>query len=155
YWGKTFFIWPPDPTNDWRSKFFGTTDNTQLWNSNGNWRTPPGNYSINYTAILDWIKNTGSNPFPSQLRAGHIKYYSSIPSSIDPSTFPPSNANERFWKEYIDNVLGLRQTSSSNWTNVVRNSGYGADFPWGNVAVGAPPGDGRYMDYQDNPRRPR
>ena len=22
YWGKTFFIWPPDPTNDWRKKYF-------------------------------------------------------------------------------------------------------------------------------------
>src|SRR5262249_18156040 len=38
YWGKTFFIWPPDPTNDWRKKFFfkddGTTpldDNTKLF----------------------------------------------------------------------------------------------------------------------------
>src|SRR5262245_16821178 len=38
FWGKTFFIWPPDPTNDWRKNYFnyyGTNtsvdDNALLW----------------------------------------------------------------------------------------------------------------------------
>lgn len=154
YWGKTFFIWPPNPTNDWRSKFFGTTDNTKLWDSSGNWKTPAGNYTINYTAILDWIKNTGYNPFPTQLRAGHIKYYSSIPTTISTASFPPSNTDQRFWKEYIDNALGLRETSSGSWTNVIANSGYGPDFTWGTVAITAKP-SGKYMSYTDNPKRPR
>src|SRR5262249_12736073 len=73
YWGKTFFMWPPDPTNDWRTKFFfksnGTTpcnDNTLLFkNAYPGVNDPAGNYVINYKAILDWIKNTGPNPFPS------------------------------------------------------------------------------------------
>ena len=69
YWGKTFFIWPPDPRwaaapipgpdtpsttiatdkapmdkygnyiCDWRRRFFGTNDNTKLWNSSGQWQT--------------------------------------------------------------------------------------------------------------------
>ena len=77
YWGKTFFLWPPDPTNDWRQKFFtypGTNtpmnDNSRLWDNNGNWQAPGQNtYSINYTAILNWIVNTGPNPFPSTLSA--------------------------------------------------------------------------------------
>jgi len=50
YWGKTFFIWPPDPrgASDWRKKFFflanGSTplnDNTRIWDANGNWQDPP------------------------------------------------------------------------------------------------------------------
>ena len=48
YWGKTFFIWPPDPAaaNDWRKKFFenpnGTVcnDDTALYDSSGNWLQP-------------------------------------------------------------------------------------------------------------------
>ena len=33
--------------------------------------SPSGNYIINYKAILNWIVNTGPNPFPPQLRAGN------------------------------------------------------------------------------------
>src|SRR5262249_55152432 len=66
YWGKTFFIWPPDPskdssgnTRDWRGKFFlntggsypsfggAVTDNTKLYDSSGNFQDPSGNYVIN------------------------------------------------------------------------------------------------------------
>src|SRR5262249_5372132 len=28
YWGKTFYIWPPDPTNDWRKKYFFLSNGT-------------------------------------------------------------------------------------------------------------------------------
>ena len=72
YWGNTFFIWPPDPrpADDWRNTYFGVTDNTKLWDAGGNWRDPPGNYTINYKAILNWIKTKGPNPFPPMLRAG-------------------------------------------------------------------------------------
>src|SRR5262249_54253582 len=49
YWGKTFFVWPPDPTNDWRKLYFyysgGTVamdDNSKLWNSSGSWQAPSG-----------------------------------------------------------------------------------------------------------------
>lgn len=171
YWGKTFFVWPPDPkaANDWRKKFFknpgtsvGVDDNTKLWNSSGVWKAPKvsgtNNYDINYNAILTWIKNTGPNSFPSTLRSGRIRYYTTIPNTINTSTFPPTNPDERFWKEYIDYVFGVQQTSSTNYNVVTTTSGYGDDFTWGTIKISAKPNpttDGRYMDYLDNPRRPR
>ena len=76
--------------------------------SNGNWQAPEQpTYDINYTAILNCIKNIGPNPFPSQLRSGRIVYYTSIPSTIDTSSWPPTDLNQRFWKDYIDYVLGV------------------------------------------------
>jgi Flp pilus assembly protein TadG len=182
YWGKTFFIWPPDPRwtsgadptkpsttdpqkdvngnyiCDWRRRFFGTNDNTKLWDSSGSWRTPSaGGYTINYAAILAWIKNSGPNPFPAVLHAGHIQYYTAIPSTIDTSTFPPTNADQRFWKEYIDNCLGLQQTGTSSWSYVGAQTGYGDDFIWGTIQISAPPTGtpAAYMNYTDNPKRPR
>ncbi len=173
YWGKTFFIWPPDPraANDWRKKFFyyyGTTtacdDNSLLWDSSGNWKAPgTGNYSINYTAILSWLKSTGPNPFPSQLQSGRIVYYTSIPTTIDTSAWPPSDLNQRFWKDYIDYCLGVMQTGSNSWTVIDDSNtgyaGYGDDFNWGTVKItaksslsGSPK---PYMHYADNPQRPQ
>lgn len=167
HWGKTFFIWPPDPRTgkDWRTLYFnmpgsstGITDNRRLWNPSGNWNAPGSStYQIDYTAILAWIKQT-PNPFPPQLRAGRILYYDEIPDSIDTSRFPPSDPNERFWKEYIDHVLGVIQTSSSRYTEITDKTGYGDDYTWGTVKISAkPPGSGvkNYMYYADNPKRPR
>lgn len=125
YWGKTFFIWPPDPstgavvakaaggttndtqtTNDWRQRFFknsgtttGVTDNTRLWsNSNPwNWRAPAasGGYDIDYAQIMRWLINCGPNPFPTSLRAGRICYYDALP---DPDASGETDAafNTRF-----------------------------------------------------------
>lgn len=161
YWGKTFFMWPPDPraSKDWRKKFFtcntGAMDNRDLYDTSGNVVTPTaGGYTINYNAILDWIKNSGPNPFPTRLHAGHITYYTAIPSSIDTSSFPPSNKDQRFWKEYIDHCLGLQQTGSSTWTVINPKVGYGDDYTWGTVQITSKPTD-KYMDYLDNPKRPR
>jgi hypothetical protein len=172
YWGKTFFIWPPDPvaSRDWRKKFFyyyGTTtacdDNSLLWDSSGNWTAPGvGSYGVNYTAILNWIKNSGANPFPSRLQSGRIVYYTSIPSSITTTSWPPSNLDERFWKDYIDYCLGFVQTGASSFTLINGSStgltGYGADVTWGTVKItsnstlsGSPK---PYMHYADNPKRP-
>jgi Putative Flp pilus-assembly TadE/G-like len=182
YWGKTFFIWPPDPrpSKDWRRQFFfksdGTTpldDNSLLWDSNGNWRAPSGsagvNYKINYQAIFQWL-NANPNPFPPRLRAGRILYYDSMPSGNDNSInarfwnqFPLNDQNERFWKDYIDYVLGLWQYDSSTWYVVTAYTGYGNDYSWGTPQIvakssltsggpGLPP---PYMNYQDNPKRPR
>ncbi len=185
YWGKTFFVWPPDPMNDWRVKYFGTDKNPDLWDSSGNWRTPT-NYNINYTAILQFIK-TNPNPFPSRLQSGRILYYDAIPDSIS-NSWPPSNQNERFWRDYINYVLGLVQYGNSNYDLVTDRTGYGDDFTWGTVqisprpidtlntlrsngnvtnaqlqtlgltaTVGGPiiPAKVPYMDYRDNPKRPR
>ena len=182
YWGKTFFIWPPQPSGDWRKLYFELTsgaalnDNTQLWDSNGNWQDPPTNYIINYKAILNWIKNIGPNPFPSQLRAGNILYYSAIPSDVPAAAYDPTQPNsnitgvdggtvdQRFWKEYIDYVIGVWLDPFGN----IQNPGsptcsYGPDFTAGSgkaVQISGP--DYKYkswyaafIDPNDNPKRPR
>jgi hypothetical protein len=182
YWGKTFFQWPPDPTNDWRKLYFtypsSTTpmdDNSRLWDSNGNWLAPSSStYAINYAAILNWLQNIGPNPFPSTMRSGRIVYYTSIPSTIDTSSWPPSDLNQRFWKDYIDYALGLIQLSSNSW-EVINNGnggtysgsggegGYGVDFTFGTVKITAKSALTKnvsqnaypYMYYGDNPLRPK
>ncbi len=155
---------------DWRSRFFTyassglpvmDTDSTLY--SSGTMSVPSSSgYTINYAAILDWIKNCGTNPFPNQLRAGGVVYYTAIPSTIDTSTFPPTDPNQRFWKEYIDETLGLQQTggsgSSPSYSNTSSLSGYGADFSWGTVATTGLPGGWpttTYSTYTDNPKRPK
>jgi Flp pilus assembly protein TadG len=160
------------PKCDWRALYFTdtsgnpVTDNTKLWDSSGNWYPPrdsAGNnhYRINYNAILNWIKNTGPNPFPPQLRAGGVLYYDSIPSTIDNSSFPPTDQNQRFWKEYIDEVLGVQQTggtaSSPVYQVVTSYCGYGADFTWGTAQITSPPTGSAApsMNYKDNPLRPK
>ncbi len=173
YYGKTFFIWPPDPRSnrDWRKLYFtypgsstAMDDNSRLWDSWGNWREPSSNtYAIDYSAILDFIKNVGPNPFPTRLQAGRILYYDAIPDTISTSSWPPSDSNQRFWKDYIDYVLGLTQTSSRNY-EIINNgniglTGYGEDFTWGTVRItsrNSLSGNPKpYMRYDDNPKRPR
>jgi len=176
YWGKTFFLWPPDPSstagvpNDWRKRYFtypGSStrmdDNSRLWDSSGNWRTPGSStYAIDYAAILNFIKNVGPNPFPNRLQSGRILYYDAIPDTIS-SSYPPSDLNQRFWKDYIDYVLGLMQTGSSSWTEITDRTGYGDDFTWGTIRITpnssltatGTPAMKPYMHYADNPKRPR
>jgi Flp pilus assembly protein TadG len=173
YWGKTFFIWPPDPrlSKDWRKQFFRKSDdstacddNNLLYDSSGNWKVPAdysnNNYRINYDAILAWIK-ASPNPFPPRLRSGGVLYYDAIPAHIDTSTFPPADNNQRFWKEYIDEVLGLQQYDLSSgrpiYQLVTKYTGYGDDFTWSTAQIYAKPtgGSASYMDYRDNPRRPK
>ncbi|MGL4550138.1 MAG: pilus assembly protein TadG-related protein [Gemmataceae bacterium] len=158
---------------DWRARFFLTTggapllDSSRLYDSAGAMRVPrfdsaDNNYRINYPAVLDWIKNCGPNPFPAQLRAGGIVYYTSIPTTIPTGTFPPADPNQRFWKEYIDEVLGVQQTGgtggSVSYSDVARYNGYGDDFSWGTPsASGQPSGwpTTTYARYTDNPERPK
>jgi len=169
YWGKTFWVWPPDPQNDWRKKYFTypssstqMNDNARLYDSSGDWQ-PPGSstYAINYAAILQFIKNTGSNPFPSRLESGRILYYDSIPDSINTSSWPPTNQNERFWKEYIDYVLGVGQVNSSTYVAITDGSygltGYGRDYQWGTIRITSQSSvhPQAYMHYGDNPKRPK
>ena len=132
--------------NDWRKKFFflsnGSTpcnDNLKLWSSSGNWNNPTGNYVINYKAILNWIVNTGTNPFPSQLRAGNVLYYTAIPTDVPASAYTWSNSNsqitnqdQRFWKEYIDFTLGVWADPFGNIQTPGNPScSYGPDFQAG------------------------
>ena len=62
------------------------SSNLSLWSNAGAWNDPSGNYRINYKAILAWIKS-GPNPFPSQLRAGKVLYYSAIPTDVPASAY--------------------------------------------------------------------
>jgi hypothetical protein len=167
YWGKTFYYWPPDPTNDWRTVYFNfptaKADNSKMWDSNGNLQAPSSSgYQIDYAAILNFIKNVGPSVFPSQLQSGRIVYYSSIPSTIDTTVWPPADLNQRFWKDYIDYVLGVMQVSLTSYVVINNgnngNTGYGADFQWGTVkitALSSLSGNPKpYMHYGDNPLRP-
>jgi Flp pilus assembly protein TadG len=182
YWGKTFFQWPPDPrpTKDWRQLYFTdasnnpVVNNTTLWTSSSpTWNAPYGsstNYHINYKAILNWIKNIGPNPFPPMLQAGRLVFYSSIPTDVPAAAYDHSqpnsnitNSDQRFWKEYIDYCLGVWRDPFGN----VQAPGsptcsYGPDYTWGTLQIsarptGTPPAGSKlaYMNYKDNPPRPR
>jgi Flp pilus assembly protein TadG len=178
YWGKTFFMWPPDPAaaNDWRKKFFflsnGSTpcnNNLKLWSSAGAWNNPTGNYVINYAAILNWIKNTGTCPFPSQLRAGNVLYYTAIPTDVPASAYnwantnsQITNADQRFWKEYIDFVIGVWCDPFGNVQTPGNPScSYGPDFQAGSGVTPTITGPDALFAGQtwiaptDNPLRPR
>ncbi len=188
YWGKTFFMWPPDPrpSLDWRQLYFlnpggggAVSDNTVLWNPSGGTWYPPydsssgqTHYQINYKNILDWIKNVGPAAFPPMLRAGRILYYDQIPADVPASAYdhgqPDSNItdpNQRFWKEYIDYCLGVWRDPFGNVSTPGSPAcSYGPDYAWGTVQISPRPSgpdpDSRgyklaYMNYKDNPPRPR
>ncbi len=139
---------------DWRSRFFGTTNNTTLLNNSGSLDLPGGStYTINYNAFLNWIAQS-PNPFPSQLRAGRVKYYGSIPTAITGSWPSYGSTDQRFWVEFIDHVLGFRQTSAGVYQDISGMAGYGSDFSWGTMAQSNPPSAPPYMSYTDNPQRP-
>ncbi len=142
---------------DWRIRFFGTDDNTVLFQTSGSnigeFDVPQGNYTINYNEILRWLTQT-TDPFPTQLRAGRVKYYGSIPTAIT-GTWPNyGSTDQQFWVEVIDHMLGFRQSASGQYTDISNLTGYGDDFTWGTVAVTAPPSATQYMSYSDNPQRP-
>ena len=140
---------------DWRLRFFGTNDNTKLFSSSGSLNTPGSStYTINYNAILGWIASS-PNPFPTQMRAGRVKYYGSIPTGITGSWPSYGSTDQRFWVEVIDYALGFKQTASGVYTNVSAMAGYGSDFGWGTEATSAPPSAPQSMSYTDNPLRPR
>lgn len=177
YYGKTFFVWPPDPrygvdsdnngiidtsTNsselpdvtspdpnnpafdtsgkpmcDWRRRFFlrgdgshfnPNTDNINrilFRNSTGHVMNDvvssvtsgftasncPGYYRINYSAIMAWLK-TGAKVLPTNLRAGRILYYSSMPTDLTGSG--QNTLDQRWWREYIHYILGVNTWDPTN-----------------------------------------
>ena len=139
---------------DWRLRFFGTQNNTKIFNSSGVLKTPgASNYTINYNEILRWIAQSPS-PFPTQLRAGRILYYGSIPTAITGSWPSYGGTDQRFWVEFIDHVLGFRQTAAGVYSDISDMAGYGTDFTWGTVGINSVPSSTQYMNYSDNPTRP-
>ena len=142
---------------DWRIRFFGTNNNSALFNNSGS-LNPPGSSGMcsatqTYNAILTWLTTT-TDPFPTQLRAGRVKYYGSIPTSITGSWPSYGGTDQRFWVEFIDHVLGYRQTSAGVYQDISAMAGYGSDFTWGGVQRNAMPSATQYMNYTDNPLRP-
>ncbi|MFO0935636.1 MAG: pilus assembly protein TadG-related protein [Gemmataceae bacterium] len=182
YWGKTFFIWPPDPRAewDWRRKFFfdqnGVAFDPQLdsdpyfsgyqsinqallANGTGNTVRPFG-LRVNYPAVLKWIKS-GPQVLPPNLRAGRILYYSSIPNDVDTSTGTPEEVLDKmFWKYYIDYVTGYQYAYNSNLAGI-ENLGWPESttpsvLPTSEYTSGTTVSDPKpYMNYFDNPSRPR
>jgi hypothetical protein len=210
YWGKTFYIWPPDPrwgggtgtpdpTNlsttsgvkdangnwiaDWRRRFFLNSGGT-AWTAGSTAATASidrsllrtaggglmlngsgGNYQVNYTAVLKWIK-TGPQVLPPNLRAGRVLYYSSIPDDVNTATGTAQQQLDKvWWKNYIDFVLGANFTSSGNlygnadsWSSAPQSIYTAGNLnPWaGPNPLTAPwPNVTPYLAYGDSPLRPR
>jgi hypothetical protein len=142
-------------------RFFGTNNNTVLFNGNGlNVNNIGSSFNINYNAILNWISQSVNssgqlvNPFPQQMRAGRIRYYATIPTQITGSWPSYGGTDQQFWKEFIDYTLGIRQTGSNSYQDVSGMAGYGSDFSWGSTQLNSPPSGVQYMNYTDNPPRP-
>ena len=132
YWGKSFFIWPPDPrsaTTDWRQRFFLKTDGTAYTPTGDNDTTNTAGTidsinkimlrngvsgsngdtllggTINYAAVLQWLKSPPM-ALPPNLRAGRVLYYSSIPNDVNTLVgSADEKSDKQFWKKYIDFVL--------------------------------------------------
>lgn len=177
YYGKTFYMWPPDsrtPVNspgqsgyvagDWRQRYFGTSDNSKLWNSSGQWIQ--NGATINYANVLAWL-TSGPQTLPPNLQSGRIVYYSSIPTTVANYT---SNLDQRFWKEYIDFVLGYNsETTTYNPINTLYGQNSSNSFTSNSGVTYGPFGPSiqitatsslthnpkPYMSYTDAPIHPR
>jgi Flp pilus assembly protein TadG len=202
YWGKTFFVWPPDPRpqHDWRLKFFqrsaaagggnldpqGDNDgsvsantpgvnqvllsNSVDGNQMGQVLTGTSNYQINHAAILNWVRSTGPLMLPPNLRAGHVRYYTSIPDSVSAAGGSTEEARDQiFWRQYINHVLTAGEANlyglADRWATAGTSIFSGTLNTWAGPVAATPwsgtDADGRarvrkpYMRYNDSPNRPR
>ena len=80
-----------------------------------------------------------AQPVPDAAAAGRIKYYGSIPTAITGSWPSYGSTDQRFWVEFIDYVLGFRQTSAGVYQDISAMAGYGSDFTWGTMTPSPPP----------------
>jgi len=200
-WGDGLYRTPGN-----RTAFTVFENSTSVTNSDGSVTTTTRRiqhhfvYQVNYDAILAWLKED-PQPFPPRMRAGGIVYYTYIPNTIRTDVHPiPTDSeehrNQRFWKEYIDQALGIEQWGFETYNGIryarynywAGRMGYGEFFGWGartmrasiagmenltprpqiagsslnlvpnNIPqfdVGHAEFDSRYMNYRDNPARPR
>lgn len=212
YYGKTFFVWPPDPRNpvgtpgdpnyhrsDWRKRFFHypnqptrrMDDNARLFEvttPTQRYLQAPGaaSHTVDYAAILKWIK-LPPRTLPPNLRAGRIVYYKHIPDDVSDAALgtgtPDEILDKRFWRRYIDFVLGngngglnggradmtLYGLSSTAYNGAAgatvritsrgTTAGSNLSGPDGvvgpnNTPIGGGKNDDPYMDYRDLPRSP-
>ena len=143
---------------DWRVRFFGTNDNTKLFNTSG--AVEPAWKSGMYYTIKPTTRSCAGSPSRrtpsrSSFRAGRVKYYGSIPTAIT-GTWPSyGSTDQRFWVEFIDHVLGFRQTSAGVLPGHQRHGRLRQRFHLGD------PGPSlvlrsatQYMSYTDNPHPP-
>jgi hypothetical protein len=124
-------------------------------------RSPTGNWQTNYPAILAWIKSP-PQVLPPNLRSGRVLYYSSIPNDVVVSGADSADvqADKVFWKTYIDYVLStgaLAGTEPVGWpegvTPAVDQTGL-VNFDIDSAGI-LGPDPKPYMNYTDNPSRPR
>ena len=52
------------------------------------------------------------------------------PPRSDTSVWPPTDLNQRFWKDYIDYVLGVMQTDSNGDYTVINSGKHWIDGLW-------------------------
>ncbi|WP_020468355.1 pilus assembly protein TadG-related protein [Zavarzinella formosa] len=164
-WRKRFFLYPSASSGtkgavmDDNSVLYSTS--TGLFQSQ-NLGASPIRYIPHYDAILKWLKN-GPQTLPPSLRAGRVLYYSAIPDSIPmdwKTGLVGSSATDeqRFWKEYIDFVIGCGQHNRAQTLNGndTDNSYGGNTFgtvkitPKASLTGTTKP----YMHYQDVPVHP-
>ena len=93
-------------------------------------------------------ENAGDGkPFPSQLRSSNTLFYSEIPTDVPAANYTWSTANStitsspdpsvRFWKEYIDFVIGVYQDPFGNiQVPGTSTCSYGPDFTAGTGGSG-------------------
>jgi len=167
-WRKRFFLYPSGSAStkgtpmDDNSRLFDTTSGSVgVWRAQGIGSTVQ--YVPNYDAILKWIKN-GPQTLPPSLRAGRVLYYDAIPDTI-PMDWrtgligSSSTVNDRFWKDYIDFVIGC-----GRFTRKKCLYGAGTNNTWGTDTFGSPQITAKsnlsgtptpYMNYGDVPVHPR
>ncbi len=168
-WRKRFFLYPSGSAG---TKGAIMDDNTRLFSATGVWQTQNlgatamttptfVRYIPNYDAILKWLKN-GPQTLPSALRAGRVLYYDAIPNSIPMDwqtglVNTSATVNERFWKEYIDFVVGAgRHTRSKTLYGVGANNTWaGNTFGTGKITATTGTAPKPYMTYDDCPVHPR
>ncbi len=128
--------------------------NSALFAAGGSLNSPPtGNYQINYKAILAWIqancvqKTPGDGrPFPTMLRSSNQVFYNFIPTDVPAGSYTWANANSniassadpsvRFWKEYIDYVVGVWHDPMGNLQSPgTPTCSYGPDYTAGGSGV--------------------
>ena len=131
----------------------GYPNNNVLFASSGSLNSPPsGYYQINYKAILAWINANcvqqspgDGRPFPPFLRSSNQIFYSYIPTDVPSSSYTWSTLNNtitdpsvRFWKEYIDFVVGVWHDPGGNiQVPGTSTCSYGPDFTAGSSSTGS------------------
>src|SRR5205807_1511323 len=121
------------------------------------------------------VSPSDPKPFPPQLRAGHILFYNYVPTDMPAAAYDHTQLNQnitftdqsqRFWKEYIDYVIGVWRDPYGNVQNPPRPAcSIGGDFTCGSatsgngVSISGPdvkdPSGKFYIAATDNPKRPR